>query len=91
MMYDEEWKVIGYDLTVSGGKATMPLALRVLSVGPSDEVIASTLTFIGRLKMGDVATKLRYSTSEVKWLNLMPVRERFRECTEPLGYENDRC
>lgn len=41
--------------------------------------------------MGDVATKLRYSTSEVRRLNLMPVRERFRECTERWGYENNRC
>ncbi len=36
--------------------------------------------------MGDVATMLRYSTFEARRLNLMPVRERFRECTERWGY-----
>lgn len=34
-------------LAVSSGTAAMHLALRILGVGPGDEVIASTLTFIG--------------------------------------------
>jgi dTDP-4-amino-4,6-dideoxygalactose transaminase len=38
---------IFYALAVSSGTAAMHLALRVLGVGPGDEVVASTLTFIG--------------------------------------------
>jgi dTDP-4-amino-4,6-dideoxygalactose transaminase len=38
---------IGHALAVSSGTAAMHLALRVLGVGLGDEVIASTLTFIG--------------------------------------------
>ena len=38
---------IPYALAVSSGTAAMHLALRVLGVGPEDEIIASTLTFIG--------------------------------------------
>jgi dTDP-4-amino-4,6-dideoxygalactose transaminase len=38
---------ISYALAVSSGTAAMHLALRVLGVGPGDEVVASTLTFIG--------------------------------------------
>jgi dTDP-4-amino-4,6-dideoxygalactose transaminase len=38
---------MAYALGVSSGTAAMHLALRVLGVGPGDEVIASTLTFIG--------------------------------------------
>ena len=38
---------IGHALAVSSGTAAMHLALRVLGIGPGDEVIASTLTFIG--------------------------------------------
>lgn len=34
-------------VAVSSGTAAMHLALRILGVGPGDEVIASTLTFIG--------------------------------------------
>ena len=34
-------------LALSSGTAAMHLALRILGVGPGDEVIASTLTFIG--------------------------------------------
>ena len=38
---------IGHALAVSSGTAAMHLALSVLGVGQEDEVIASTLTFIG--------------------------------------------
>ena len=38
---------ISHSLALSSGTAAMHLALRVLGVGPGDEVIASTLTFIG--------------------------------------------
>jgi dTDP-4-amino-4,6-dideoxygalactose transaminase len=38
---------ISHSLAVSSGTASMHLALRLLGVGPGDEVIASTLTFIG--------------------------------------------
>ncbi|MGD9335381.1 MAG: DegT/DnrJ/EryC1/StrS family aminotransferase [Desulfobacterales bacterium] len=38
---------IKYCLALSSGTAAMHLALRHLGVGPGDEVIASTLTFIG--------------------------------------------
>jgi len=37
----------GHALAVSSGTGAMHLALRVLGVGPGDEVMASTLTFIG--------------------------------------------
>ncbi len=36
-----------YAVAVSSGTAAMHLALRILDVGPGDEVMASTLTFIG--------------------------------------------
>jgi len=38
---------ISHALALSSGTAAMHLALRVLGVGPGDDVIASTLTFIG--------------------------------------------
>lgn len=38
---------IGHCVAVSSGTAAMHLALRILGVGPGDEVFASTLTFIG--------------------------------------------
>ncbi len=38
---------IHHALAVSSGTAAMHLALRVLGVGPGNEVIASTLTFTG--------------------------------------------
>jgi dTDP-4-amino-4,6-dideoxygalactose transaminase len=38
---------IGHAVAVSSGTAAMHLALRVLGIGAEDEVIASTLTFIG--------------------------------------------
>jgi dTDP-4-amino-4,6-dideoxygalactose transaminase len=38
---------ISYAVALSSGTAAMHLALRLLGVGPGDEVIASTLTFIG--------------------------------------------
>jgi dTDP-4-amino-4,6-dideoxygalactose transaminase len=38
---------ISHSLAVSSGTAAMHLALRVLRIEPGDEVIASTLTFIG--------------------------------------------
>jgi dTDP-4-amino-4,6-dideoxygalactose transaminase len=38
---------IGHAVAVSSGTAALHLALSILAVGPGDEVIASTLTFIG--------------------------------------------
>jgi dTDP-4-amino-4,6-dideoxygalactose transaminase len=38
---------IGHCLALSSGTAAMHLALRELGIGPGDEVLASTLTFIG--------------------------------------------
>ncbi len=38
---------IPYAVAVSSGTAAMHLALRILGIGPGEEVIASTLTFIG--------------------------------------------
>lgn len=38
---------IPYSLAVSSGTAALHLALRVIGVGPGDEVMASSLTFIG--------------------------------------------
>jgi len=38
---------IAHAVAVSSGTAAMHLALRALGIGPGDEVIASTLTFIG--------------------------------------------
>ena len=40
---------ISHALALSSGTAAMHLALRLLGVGPGDEVIASTLTFIGSI------------------------------------------
>ncbi len=42
-----EYVGISYAAAVSSGTAAMHLALRILGIGPGDEVIASTLTFIG--------------------------------------------
>jgi len=42
-----EYVGIPYAVAVSSGTAAMHLALRFLGVGPGDEVITSTLTFIG--------------------------------------------
>ena len=42
-----EYVGIPYAVAVSSGTAAMHLALRILGVGQGDEVIASTLTFIG--------------------------------------------
>jgi len=42
-----EYTGIPHCLAVSSGTAAMHLALRVLDVGPRDDVMASTLTFIG--------------------------------------------
>jgi len=42
-----EYVGIPYVVAVSSGTAAMHLAMRLLGVGPGDEVIASTLTFIG--------------------------------------------
>ena len=38
---------IPYAVAVASGTAAMHLSLRVLGMGPGDEVLASTLTFIG--------------------------------------------
>jgi dTDP-4-amino-4,6-dideoxygalactose transaminase len=38
---------IAHAVALSSGTAAMHLALRILGVGPGDEVVASTLTFIG--------------------------------------------
>ena len=40
---------IPHVVAVSSGTAAMHLALRLLNVGPGDEIIASTLTFIGSI------------------------------------------
>jgi len=48
--FEREWSEmtgIPYSLAVSTGTAAMHLALREVGVGPGDEIIASTLTFIG--------------------------------------------
>ncbi|MDW7710738.1 MAG: aminotransferase class I/II-fold pyridoxal phosphate-dependent enzyme [Deferrisomatales bacterium] len=42
-----EYTGISHAVAVSSGTAAMHLALRLLGVGPGDEVITSTLTFIG--------------------------------------------
>ncbi|MBN2568015.1 MAG: aminotransferase class I/II-fold pyridoxal phosphate-dependent enzyme [Deltaproteobacteria bacterium] len=42
-----EYVGISYAVALSSGTAAMHLALRILGVGPGDEVIASSLTFIG--------------------------------------------
>ncbi len=42
-----EYTGIEHCAAVSSGTAAMHLALRILGVGPGDEVVASTLTFIG--------------------------------------------
>lgn len=48
--FEREWSEmtgIPYSLAVSTGTSAMHLALREAGVGPGDEIIASTLTFIG--------------------------------------------
>ena len=44
-----EYTGIGHCLALASGTAAMHLALRELGVGPGDEVIGSTLTFIGSI------------------------------------------
>lgn len=42
-----EYIGIPYVLAVSSGTAAMHLAMRILDIGPGDDIVASTLTFIG--------------------------------------------
>jgi dTDP-4-amino-4,6-dideoxygalactose transaminase len=55
-----EYTGIPHCLALAGGTAAMHLALRELGVGPGDEVLASTLTFIGSVSP---ATFLRASVA----------------------------
>jgi len=44
-----EYTGIGHCVALSSGTAAMHLALKELGVGPGDEVIGSTLTFVGSI------------------------------------------
>jgi dTDP-4-amino-4,6-dideoxygalactose transaminase len=60
-----EYVGIPYAVAVPSGTAAMHLAMRILGVGPGDEVIASSLTFIlaaigrGQLRVLDERVKRR--------------------------------
>jgi dTDP-4-amino-4,6-dideoxygalactose transaminase len=60
---------LGNALAVSSGTAAMHLALRVLGIGPGDEVIASTLTFIGSVTpiVFQGATPVFIDSEESSW------------------------
>jgi dTDP-4-amino-4,6-dideoxygalactose transaminase len=64
---------IPYAVAVSSGTAAMHLALRLLGVGPGDEVIASTLTFIGSVTpiVFQGATPVLIDSDRVSW-NMSP-------------------
>ncbi len=65
---------IPYALALSSGTAAMHLALRVLGVSPGDEVLASSLTFIGSVSpvLFQGATPV-FIDSELKSWNMDPV------------------
>ena len=65
---------IAHAVAVSSGTAAMHLALRVLGVGPEDEVIASTLTFIGSVTpiVFQGATPVLIDSDRASW-NMDPV------------------
>ena len=60
---------IAHALAVASGTAAMHLALRVLGVGPRDEVIASTLTFIGGVTpvVFQGATPIFIDSDRISW------------------------
>jgi dTDP-4-amino-4,6-dideoxygalactose transaminase len=64
-----EYVGIKYCVAVSSGTAAMHLALRVLGVGPGDDVIASTLTFIGSVTpiVFQGATPVFIDADETTW------------------------
>ena len=74
---------IAYALAVSSGTAAMHLALRVLGVEPGDEVIASTLTFIGSVTpiVFQGATPVFIDSEKASWnMNLELLAEEIRAC-----------
>ncbi|MCD6298367.1 MAG: aminotransferase class I/II-fold pyridoxal phosphate-dependent enzyme [Deltaproteobacteria bacterium] len=74
---------VPYAVALSSGTAAMHLALRCLGVGPGDEVIASTLTFIGSVTpiVFQGATPVFIDSDRVTW-NMDP---------DLLEEELDRC
>ena len=64
---------IPYAVAVVSGTAAMHLALRALEVGPGDEVIASTLTFIGGVTpiLFQEATPVFIDSDKSSW-NMVP-------------------
>lgn len=64
---------IPHCLALSSGTAAMHLALRELGVGPGDEVLASTLTFIGSVTpVTFLGGQLRFIDSDAETWNMDP-------------------
>jgi len=77
---------IPYAVAVVSGTAAMHLALRILGIGPGDEVIASTLTFIGGVTpiLFQGATPVFIDCDRSSW-NMVPDL-----LTEELNYRNKK-
>lgn len=60
---------IPHVVALSSGTAAMHLAMRILGVGPGDEVIASTLTFIGSVTpiVFQGATPVFIDSVQISW------------------------
>lgn len=74
---------IPFAVAVDSGTAAMHLALRCLGVGPGDEVIASSLTFIGSVSpiIFQGATPVFIDSDRISW-NMYPdlLAEELKEC-----------
>jgi len=77
---------IPYAVAVVSGTAAMHLALRILGIGPGDEVITSTLTFIGGVTpiLFQGATPVFIDCDRSSW-NMVPDL-----LTEELNYRNKK-
>lgn len=72
-----------YALAISSGTAAMHLALRCLGVGPGDEVIASSLTFIGSVSpvIFQGATPVFIDSDRISWnMDTDLLAEELEEC-----------
>lgn len=76
---------IAYAAALSSGTAAMHLAMRNLSVGPGDEVFASTLTFIGSVTpiVFQGATPVFIDADEISWnMDPLMLEAELKRCAE---------